>query len=219
MVQIQLLIVHTQPLIVAGIHALVAHLRHWQVVGQTTQAFDALRFVQNHAVDVVLTEQRLPGLSGVALCAALRKHDADVSLGIIGDLTAAEETIALAHGVGIFLTPQVTQRDLGVLAHRLRHHTARRALFYHAPTQCEALSSGAKHITQRTAAHHELLLSNRERDVIVLLSHGANNVQIAAALTISVHTVKQHISSAMRKCCIHTRHELVRFAARQGWLT
>ncbi|MFN7472063.1 MAG: response regulator, partial [Roseiflexaceae bacterium] len=104
MVQIQLLIVHTQPLIVAGIHALVAHLHHWQVVGQTTQAFDALRFVQNHAVDVVLTEQRLPGLSGVALCAALRKHDADVSLGIIGDLSAAEETIALAHGVGIFLT-------------------------------------------------------------------------------------------------------------------
>jgi two-component system response regulator NreC len=62
------------------------------------------------------------------------------------------------------------------------------------------------------------MLSNRERDVIVLLSHGANNVQIAAALTISVHTVKQHISSAMRKCGMHTRHELVRFAARQGWL-
>lgn len=218
MVQIQLLIVHTQPLIVAGIHALVAHLQHWQVVGHTTQAYDALRFLQNHTVDVVLTEHRLPGLSGVALCGALRKQDTTVSLGIIGDLTAAEETIALAHGVGIFLTPQVTQRDLGVLAHRLRHHTAHRALFYHAATQCDALSSGAKHITQRTASHHEQMLSNRERDVIVLLSHGANNVQIAAALTISVHTVKQHISSAMRKCGMHTRHELVRFAARQGWL-
>ncbi len=218
MVPIQLLIVHTQPLMVAGIHALVAHLQHWRVVGHTTQAYTALQHLQNHPVDVVLTEQHLPGLSGVALCGAVRRQFDSVSLGIIGELTATEETIALAHGVGIFLTPQLTQRDLSVLARRLRHHSVRRPQFYHDQRQYESLVSRAKHIPTRLAQSTDQILSTREREIVVLLRHGYTNPHIAAELHISVHTVKQHIASAMRKCSTHTRHELVHYAARQGWL-
>jgi DNA-binding NarL/FixJ family response regulator len=218
MVPIHLLVVHSHPLLVAGIHALVARLDHWQVVGHAANAFGALRFLQNQVVDVVLTEQRLPGLSGVALCGAIRRTAASISLGIIGELTPFEQSIALSHGVGLFLTPQVTQRDLNTLAKRLAHHRREHAQFYHRRDVYAHHATLAKQIPVRQHMLPATMLSNRELDVVQMLSRGSTSTQIAEQLRISSHTVKQHITNAMHKCAVHTRRELIAYAEQQDWL-
>jgi len=218
MVPIHLLVVHTHPLMVAGIHALVAHLEHWRVVSHTPHAHGALRFLQNHVVDVVLTEQSLPGLSGLALCGAIRRTTSTVSLGIVGELTPFEQSIALSHGVGLFLSPQVTHRDLNTLAKRLAHHRREHAQFYHSQNTYALHTTNAKQIPVRQHVLPDTMLSTRELDVVRLLSHDSSSTQIAEQLHISSHTVKQHISSAMRRCAVHTRRELIAYATQQGWL-
>jgi DNA-binding NarL/FixJ family response regulator len=215
---IDLLVVHTHPLLVAGIHALVARLDHWRIVGESTSAHEALRMLQHQSVDVVLTEQHLPGISGVALCGAIRRTKADVSLGIIGELTPFEQSIALSHGVGLFLSPHVTHRDLNALAKRLTQHRRGKVQFYHRRSAYDQHAAHAKQIPLRAHVLPYMLLSNRERDVVVMLSRGTPALQIAKLLDISGHTVKQHIASAMRKCTVHTRRELILYAAQRGWL-
>lgn len=218
MVPIDLLVVHTHPLLVAGIHALVERLADWRIVGETTSAHEALRMLQHHSVDVVLTEQHLPGISGVALCGAIRHTKQDVSLGIIGELTPYEQSIALSHGVGLFLSPHVTHRELNALAKRLAQHRRGKLQFYHRRAAYDSHATHAKQISLRAPLVPDVLLSNRERDVVQMLSRGTTAIQIADRLDISAHTVKQHISSAMRKCAVHTRRELIVFAAQRGWL-
>ena len=60
------------------------------------------------------------------------------------------------------------------------------------------------------------LLTGRERQVLELISDGADNAAIAEALVISPLTARTHVQNVMRKLRVHTRLEAAMFAARQG---
>jgi two-component system response regulator DesR len=62
-------------------------------------------------------------------------------------------------------------------------------------------------------------LSPRERDVLALLVTGATNREIAAALHLSPHTVKEHTSGVYRKLDVRNRAEAVQRAERLGLTT
>lgn len=62
-------------------------------------------------------------------------------------------------------------------------------------------------------------LSERESEVLNLLSKGLANKQIAVALGISEHTVKFHVSSIYQKLHVTNRTEAVREGLRGGWIT
>ena len=61
-------------------------------------------------------------------------------------------------------------------------------------------------------------LSDRESEVLRLLSIGYSNKEIAARLSLSVKTIEVHKANAMRKLNITSRIDLVRYAIFQGWL-
>ena len=61
-------------------------------------------------------------------------------------------------------------------------------------------------------------LSDRERDVLVRVSTGFSNKEIAAALGLSVKTIETYKARASEKLGLKTRVDIVRYAARQGWL-
>ena len=61
-------------------------------------------------------------------------------------------------------------------------------------------------------------LSERERDVLELMSSGATNPEIGEALHLSKHTVKEHSSSLYRKLGVRNRTEAVQRAQRLGLL-
>ncbi|MDT8304926.1 MAG: response regulator transcription factor [Anaerolineae bacterium] len=56
-------------------------------------------------------------------------------------------------------------------------------------------------------------LTEREREVLALLSHGLSNKEIAARLYLSVRTVEGHLASAYTKLDVHSRTEAAIFAA------
>ena len=61
-------------------------------------------------------------------------------------------------------------------------------------------------------------LSEREKHALQLIAQGYSNKEIAGMMHISVKTVETYKSRAMEKLDVHSRVELVRYAARQGWL-
>jgi DNA-binding NarL/FixJ family response regulator len=60
------------------------------------------------------------------------------------------------------------------------------------------------------------LLSNREREVLQLISEGKTNKEIANKLNLSVYTVDSHRGKIMEKLNLHSTGELVRFAIKNG---
>lgn len=62
-------------------------------------------------------------------------------------------------------------------------------------------------------------LSEREREVLILLAQGLSNKEIAQRLYLSVRTVEGHLANIYGKLGVHSRTEAALYAVRQGWLT
>jgi len=61
-------------------------------------------------------------------------------------------------------------------------------------------------------------LSNREMDILQLITRGMSNKQVARALGISHQTVKNHMTSILRKLAVNDRTQAAVYALRKGWI-
>jgi DNA-binding CsgD family transcriptional regulator len=62
-------------------------------------------------------------------------------------------------------------------------------------------------------------LTNREREVLILLSQGGSAKKIAEQLNISIKTVEFHRANITRKLGVHTTSDLIKFALANGFTT
>ncbi|WP_424766340.1 response regulator [Paenibacillus sp. sgz302251] len=78
----------------------------------------------------------------------------------------------------------------------------------------QALTRGLR---QRTAQSGDEGLTEREKEVLLLIADGQSNKEIAEELHISVKTVKTHVSNLLMKCELEDRTQLAVLAHRKGW--
>ena len=129
--------------------------------------------------------------------AALADHDGDALLAVSDDLEAMGDRIAAA--------------DASAHASRVFHHQNRRGPALTASGRAERLITACGATTPATqAAAMPLPLTDREREIAVLISQGLSNIEIAQALTLSVRTIEGHIYRACARVGTATRTELAR---------
>ena len=174
--------------------------------GMSTQPFaTADTFIQAYQPEragCVLTDLRMPGMTGLELQAALAERHIDVPLVVLtahGDVATARA--ALKNGAFDFLEKPVDDDLLvEVLRNALRVDRERRT----------ASSS-------RSAADTRLeRLTAREREILTLLAAGHQNREIAAQLSISPRTVEVHKARIMEKLQCHSLAELIRMSRAAG---
>ncbi|MEJ0018422.1 MAG: response regulator transcription factor [Acetobacteraceae bacterium] len=211
---IRILMVDDHPVVLAGLKALVGADPDFVIVGEARDGRTALRLAKELVPDVVVLDISLPEMNGIELTAALRTERPEcrvlvltvheeraylrqlVELGVGGYLlkrSAADELrraiLAVAAG-GVYLDPAIAGKAVGRLDR-----------------------AGAPLQSGQTAE-----LSEREADVLRLVATGHSNKSISARLAISVKTVETYKARAMEKLGFHSRVEVVRYAAGQGWL-
>ena len=174
--------------------------------GMSTQPFaTADTFIQAYQPEragCVLTDLRMPGMTGLELQAALAARHIEVPLVVLtahGDVATARA--ALKNGAFDFLEKPVDDDLLvEVLCNALRVDRERRT----------ASSS-------RSAADTRLeRLTAREREILTLLAAGHQNREIAAQLSISPRTVEVHKARIMEKLQCHSLAELIRMSRAAG---
>jgi FixJ family two-component response regulator len=157
---------------------------------------------QPESAGCVLTDLRMPGMTGLELQAALTARHIHVPLVVLtahGDVATARA--ALKNGAFDFLEKPVDDELLvEVLRNALRVDRERRT----------ATSS-------RSAADARLeRLTTREREILALLAAGHQNREIAAQLAISPRTVEVHKARIMEKLDCHSLAELIRINPAPG---
>jgi ATP/maltotriose-dependent transcriptional regulator MalT len=127
--------------------------------------------------------------------AALADHDGDALLAVSHDLEAMGDRIAAA--------------DAAAHASRVFNHQNRRGPALTASGRAGRLITCCGAVTPATqAAALALPLTDREREVAILISQGLSNNEIAQALTLSVRTIEGHIYRAFARVGAATRTEL-----------
>ncbi|MFD1178468.1 response regulator [Paenibacillus puldeungensis] len=80
----------------------------------------------------------------------------------------------------------------------------------------QALTRGLR---QKTVQGEDNGLTEREKEVLLLIAEGKTNKDIAEELHISIKTVKTHVSNLLMKCELDDRTQLAIYAHRQGWVS
>ncbi|MFI6041260.1 response regulator [Nocardia sp. NPDC051321] len=210
---VRVLVVDDQDLFRAAFGLILDAQPDITVVGEAADGLEAIGKARALAPDVVVMDVRMPRLDGVAathrICA---ETSAKVLVLTMFDL---DEYVfdALRAGASGFLLKDVRREEL---VDAVRVVAKGEALL--APTVTRRLIA---ELTERGHPRPELArrldeLTERERDTLRQLARGLSNAEVAAALVVSEHTVKTHVSSVLAKLGLRDRVQAVVFAYEAG---
>ncbi|WP_174435797.1 response regulator [Demequina globuliformis] len=211
---IRVALVDDQQLIRAGFRMVVDSQEDMTVVAEAGDGADALVTLGalEPAADVVLMDVRMPGMDGIEACAALTaRSDARVVMLTTFDL---DEYVlaAIKAGASGFLLKDAPPEDL--LA-AIRTVAAGDAVI--APSSTRRLLAKVAELDTEAADASALSgLTDREREVLVLMAKGRSNQEICADLFLAEPTVKTHVGRVLAKLGARDRVQAVVIAYECG---
>lgn len=204
---IRVVLADDQELVRSGFAMILDAQPDIEVVGEAEDGTAAVAAVREHTPDVVLLDIRMPGLDGIE---AAKIVCAETSTRAIMLTTFDQDDYvydALYAGASGFLLKDVRRDDL---VHAVRVVAAGESLL--APAVTRRLISDITRNRPRagtTASARLAVLTGRERETLRLLGRGLSNAEIAAALVVSEHTVKTHVSNVLSNLGIRDRVQAV----------
>lgn len=200
--QIRILSVDDHPLIHEGIAALINSQPDMVVAAEATTGKTALAKFREAQPDLVLMDLGLPDMSGIEAMVSILKENAHARVIILSMSTGdVEIQQALKAGAFAYLSKNMSPQELVEVIRKV--HKGKK----HIPAE----------IATRLAEHlGEESLTDREVEVLQLVSDGNRNREIAESLFISEDTVKVHVSRIMDKLGAKDRTQAVAIAIRRG---
>lgn len=211
---IRVLIADDQDLVRTGFRLILTGEPDLDVVGEASDGSAAARLAAQLEPDIVLMDIRMPVLDGIAATRQILRTRAETRVVILTTFDLDEYVYdALAAGASGFLLKDVKAASL---AEAIRTVHAGDALL--APSVTRRLverfvsQQPAVTVTPSTVA----ALTDREREVLVLIARGLSNSDIANALFLSSATVKTHIGRIFTKLEVRDRAQAVIAAYNAG---
>ncbi len=183
----------------------------YEIVGAVGDGETAVRIAAAVRPDVVLMDLQLPGISGVQAASELVKQDPGVRIlmfsasGEDSDVLAAVEVGARGYLVKSARTAELLEA--------VRRTAAGDATF---SPGLAALVLGEYRRIARDEPTTTTVLTDREIEILRMVSTGRTARQIAERLVVSHRTVQNHIQNTLRKLQLHNRVELARWAIERG---
>ncbi|WP_432162085.1 response regulator [Streptomyces tendae] len=205
---IRVLIADDEPMIRAGVRAVLATDPDIDVVAEAADGHDAVELVRRHRPAVAVLDIRMPGVNGIDAAAQIRATVPDTSVIMLTTFGEDDYILeALGGGAAGFLIKSGEPEELvaGVRAVAegaayLSPKVAARVVAHLAATGAGALA-GRRSAARRRVAE----LTAREGEVLALLGGGLSNGQIARRLHVVEGTVKAHVSSILARLGVDNR--------------
>jgi DNA-binding NarL/FixJ family response regulator len=206
---IRVLLVDDDALVRSGLRIMLAGAKNLDVVAEAADGREVLGAVDLHRPDVVLMDIRMPQLDGIATTRLLTTQPDPPAIVVLTTFDADELVLrALQAGAAGFLLKDTPPAEI-VRAIELVH--AGDGMLSPAITRrlisLVARDSDAAARTDR-ARDRMATLSPREHDVALAVGRGQANAEIAAALHLSVPTVKAHVSRLLDKLDVDNRVQI-----------
>jgi DNA-binding NarL/FixJ family response regulator len=204
MKRIKIILVDDQPLFREGLRTLLSVHQDLEVVAEASHGEEALRLARIHHPTVVLMDLQMPILDGVA--ATRRLHQELPECRVIVLTTFDDDELVFdglrAGALGYLLKDAPSEK----LAEAIRL-AARGESFLQPSVAAKVVAEFARLKTDKTTRKVELVepLSEREREILGLITAGANNREIAERLFLAEGTVKNHVTNILGKLGVRDR--------------
>jgi two-component system response regulator DegU len=219
---IQVIIISQQFLFRQGIEHSLSDSKDIVISGTTDVNDEVLTTIDTLPPDVVLLDIDGPTDGGLKLARKIKQRLPNIGVAVLtSNIDDAQLFQALKAQAVAYLSKEITANDLIEIIRRVARgeHPINETLTAR-PKLAEQVLNQFQELTWRSEAEGFISpLTPREREILSYIAQGYLNKQIAAELVISEQTIKNHVTSILRKLNANVRTEAVVVAIKQGLIS
>ncbi len=203
---IRIIIVDDHPIVLEGMENIFRNMAGIELVAKASSAMMAISLMRTLPVDIVITDINMPEISGIDLCRKISQEFPQVrviAMSTYQDKAYISEMIR--NGASAYLTKSASFEEI---EHAIR-----------------ATMKGEIHIQLQRSINEQLpqsptqvLLTRREKEVLLLIAEGLTNKEIADKLFVSQSTIDSHRKNLLSKFDVLNAASLIAHAAKAGLL-
>jgi RNA polymerase sigma factor (sigma-70 family) len=198
------------------------HINDFEIVGDALSTEEALHEVNIREPDVVMLDVQLPDADHLQVTRRLRQLSPTTSVIHLTSTPHDDELFgAIRYGAAAYLPKTIDSDELAGVIQRVRagSYVIDDSVLAN-PALATRVLSAFRELTAMNQQVEPLFapLSPREKEVLEHAGKGRSNREIARAMNISEQTVKNHLTSVMRKLAVNDRTHAVVYALQQGWI-
>lgn len=204
---IRIVLVEDHVLFRSGITQMLSIDPQFSIVGEAGSGLEGLKLIEKLQPDVVLLDITLPELSGIEVASRVRKNFPDIRILIVSmHSSVGYLRSALQAGADGYV---LKSSDVDEFLVALKAITKGKQYICSecAPHVVESFTQSDSEVINPLEA-----LTPREREVLILIAEGNSNKEVATKLDLSVKTVDNHRSNAMRKFELRNLRDIIFFA-------
>jgi DNA-binding NarL/FixJ family response regulator len=218
----RILIVDDHALFRVGIANILGREPDFEVVGEADDSRSAIDRAIETSPNVILMDLSLPSPGGIETTQRIKRELPSTAI-IVLAVSEDEDALfdAIKAGAAAFILKDVGPDDLVTIIRRVvsGEYLINDKVFAKPSVASRVLKEFRElAVYGQEAAPIFAPLSPREVEILDNIAQGMTNKQVAYALSISEQTVKNHMSSILRKLSVNDRTQAVVYAMRQGWI-
>jgi DNA-binding NarL/FixJ family response regulator len=221
MEEILVMIVDDHPLFLQGLRRVLETEDGIRVIGAATDGEEALELARQLLPDVVLLDVNLPSMNGMQVTRQLKADLPNVAVIVLTAYHDEDQVLhAVRAGASAYYPKDVTCDALvDAIRQVSQGYYVIEENVLSKPELAEWITERFEDFTFWEGAEDMFMpLSRREMDILQLITRGLSNKQVAVELGISHQTVKNHMTSILRKLAVNDRTQAAVYALRKGWI-
>lgn len=208
---IRVLVVDDHRIVREGIRSLMDDIEDIQIVGEASNGFEAVKLVDSLSPDVVLMDLVMPQMDGLEATRKITGKYPQINVLVLTSFIADDKVFpAIKAGARGYLLKDTSSFEL-INAIRKVHQGE--------PTLDPKIAQKVLSEIRQPAPGDQPTtdpLTERELQVLKLVSQGKSNKEIAIELNISLHTVRTHVNRILNKLHLANRVQATLYALREG---
>lgn len=206
---IRVLIVDDVKILCQGLSVTLKQDREIEVIGEVYNGKDAVAFCDKEQPDIVLMDMRMPEYDGAYATSMIKKKHPDIKVLVLTTFDD-EETVkaALQSGADGYILKEM-EDEIIISSVKSVYH----GVNVLGNTVFSMMKESAKE-SQSCAENKDI--NKRERELLVFISKGYNNKEIAQKLSLAEGTVRNGISKLLEKLELKDRTQLAIYAVKNG---
>jgi DNA-binding NarL/FixJ family response regulator len=220
--KVRILLVDDHPLFRQGVTWTLTNQPDLEIVGEVADGQAAIQQADILLPDIILCDINLPGMNGLEVTRILKRRHPQTAVII---LTLHEDDEQLFHairvGASAYAIKDIAAQELISLIRRVgRGEYLINENVLSRPFVASKVLDQFRELASLDEASDTVFspLTPREVEILDCVARGNSNKEIARLLSISDQTVKNHITSILRKLAVNDRTQAVIYALRHGWI-
>jgi DNA-binding NarL/FixJ family response regulator len=221
--KITVLLVDDHPVWREGLRKIISLEQDIEVIGEVADGHQALSSIASLKPDVVLLDVNLPKVNGFQVVSGVKSQDSSPFIIILTGYDDREQALhAIRAGASGYCSKDIEPGQLVEIIRQVNQgNYVIQATLYDETGIQEWIQSGVETLSRPymdEAGEQFMPLSPREMEILRHVTLGKSNQEIAFMLKISHQTVKNHMTSILRKLDVQDRTQAAVYAIAHGWV-